>query len=240
MAQIGWGTNANTKPRMAPDRSPINCLQSLTIPEPPMKTDSRAVKLSIWTALIAFGFSIAEQTVAQSPPNSHGLFTVDGKMPVGVDYYPEHWPEERWETDLQLMKEAGFNIVRVGEFSWVLFEPEEGKYEFDWLDRWLKLADKYGIKVILGTPTGNHAGLDGPQVSRSPGDEVHRPTDRVGWPAEQLFLRQRLSPALGSHRAPACPALCRAPVDCRLANRQRIRQCRLPLRKVPSQFPALA
>jgi beta-galactosidase len=35
----------------------------------------------------------------------------------------------------------------------VLFEPEEGKYEFDWLDRWMKLADKYGIKVIVGTPT---------------------------------------------------------------------------------------
>ena len=71
----------------------------------------------------------------------------------GVDYYPEHWPEERWETDLRMMKDAGFNIVRVAEFSWVLFEPQEGRYEFDWLDRWLNLVDKYGIKVIIGTPT---------------------------------------------------------------------------------------
>ncbi len=93
------------------------------------------------------------QLSAQSPSSDHGLYTADGKMYVGADYYPEHWPEERWETDLQMMKEAGFNIVRVAEFSWVLFEPEEGKYEFDWLDRWLKLARKYDINVIMGTPT---------------------------------------------------------------------------------------
>ncbi len=74
-------------------------------------------------------------------------------MYVGADYYPEHWPEERWETDLRMMKEAGFNIVRVAEFSWVLFEPEEGEYQFDWLDRWMKLAQKYDIHVIMGTPT---------------------------------------------------------------------------------------
>ena len=81
------------------------------------------------------------------------LFPKDGGIYVGADYYPEHWPEDRWETDLQMMQEAGFNIVRVAEFSWVLFEPEEGKYQFDWLDRWLKLAKKYNIRAIIGTPT---------------------------------------------------------------------------------------
>ncbi len=25
----------------------------------------------------------------------------------GVDYYPEHWPEERWETDAELMEKDG-------------------------------------------------------------------------------------------------------------------------------------
>lgn len=118
-----------------------------------MKTLSGKLTQTVWPALIAFGFLVAAQAAAESPPDSHLLFTVDGKIPVGVDYYPEHWPEERWETDLRLMNDAGFNVVRVGEFSWVLFEPEEGRYEFDWLDRWLELADKYGVKVILGTPT---------------------------------------------------------------------------------------
>src|SRR5688572_5744415 len=51
------------------------------------------------------------------------------------------------------MGDAGFDIVRVAEFAWVQSEPQEGKYEYDWLDRWLTLTDKYGIKVIIGTPT---------------------------------------------------------------------------------------
>ena len=52
-----------------------------------------------------------------------------------------------------MMKDAGFNVVRVAEFSWVLFEPSEGQFDFSWLDRWLELAKKYDVKVILGTPT---------------------------------------------------------------------------------------
>jgi beta-galactosidase len=98
-------------------------------------------------------YAAASAVHAQRPPAEDYLFPKDGGIYVGVDYYPEHWPQERWETDLSMMKEAGFNIVRVAEFSWILFEPEEGRYEFDWLDRWLELAAKHNIKVIIGTPT---------------------------------------------------------------------------------------
>ncbi|MEI6518495.1 MAG: beta-galactosidase [bacterium] len=76
-------------------------------------------------------------------------------MYVGVDYYPEHWAPERWETDARLMSEAGFNVVRLAEFAWVMMEPEEGKYEFGWLDDALAILKKYGISAILGTPTGS-------------------------------------------------------------------------------------
>lgn len=88
--------------------------------------------------------------------NSYEKFTFsdNGQMYIGVDYYPEHWPRERMEYDIQLMQQAGFNIVRLAEFSWVLFEPEEGRFEFGWLDEAIKLLEKYDIKVILGTPTG--------------------------------------------------------------------------------------
>lgn len=75
-------------------------------------------------------------------------------MYVGVDYYPEHWSEERWETDASLMEKAGLNLVRLAEFSWALCEPEEGVYTFDWLDRALAVLGRHGIKAILGTPTG--------------------------------------------------------------------------------------
>jgi beta-galactosidase len=74
-------------------------------------------------------------------------------MYIGVDYYPEHWPRDRWETDAALMEEAGFNVVRLAEFAWVLLEPEEGRFTFDWLDDALAILARHGIQAILGTPT---------------------------------------------------------------------------------------
>jgi len=69
-------------------------------------------------------------------------------MFVGVDYYPEHWPRERWSTDARLMQEAGFNVVRLAEFAWVNLEPEEGRFEFDWLDEALGILAARGISAI--------------------------------------------------------------------------------------------
>ena len=84
-------------------------------------------------------------------------------MYFGVDYHPEHWvypyagtpefPESRWERDAELMVQAGFNVVRMGEFAWGLCEPEEGKFDFGWLRRAMDVMQKAGIKVVLGTPT---------------------------------------------------------------------------------------
>jgi len=73
----------------------------------------------------------------------------------GVDYYPEHWPEERWPIDSRLMAEAGFNVVRLAEFAWSKMEPSEGEFNFDWLDRAIAILDSHGIKVVLGTPTAS-------------------------------------------------------------------------------------
>jgi beta-galactosidase len=84
-------------------------------------------------------------------------------MYFGVDYYPEHWvfpyagtaeePESRWPVDIQLMLEAGVNVVRMGEFAWGLYEPEEGRFNFDWMRRAMDLFQDAEIKVVLGTPT---------------------------------------------------------------------------------------
>jgi beta-galactosidase len=46
-------------------------------------------------------------------------------MYFGAAYYPEHWPEERWEADARLMQAAGINDVRMGEFAWSRIEPKE-------------------------------------------------------------------------------------------------------------------
>lgn len=71
----------------------------------------------------------------------------------GCDYYPEHWPESRWMEDARLMHEAGFNIVRIGEFAWAKMEPAEGHYDWHWLDRAIGILADHGLKVVLGTPT---------------------------------------------------------------------------------------
>lgn len=74
-------------------------------------------------------------------------------MYYGAAWYPEHWPEERWPVDLKMMRDAGMNVVRVAEFAWSRMEPQEGRIELDWLERSVDLAAKYGINVVLGTPT---------------------------------------------------------------------------------------
>lgn len=79
--------------------------------------------------------------------------TKDLNIHFGVDYYPEHWKRDRWETDAKLMKEMGVQVVRLAEFSWFKMEPSEGKYDFEWLKDAVALLDSYGIKSVLGTPT---------------------------------------------------------------------------------------
>ena len=72
---------------------------------------------------------------------------------IGVCYYPEQWDKSLWKEDLQRMKTAGISTVRVAEFAWVIFEPEEGHFSFDLFDCFLDLCREEGMKVILGTPT---------------------------------------------------------------------------------------
>jgi beta-galactosidase len=71
----------------------------------------------------------------------------------GVAYYPEYMPYERLDKDVQLMQQAGLSVVRVGESSWGLWEPEEGRFDYAWMDRVVEKMHQAGIRVILGTPT---------------------------------------------------------------------------------------
>ena len=71
----------------------------------------------------------------------------------GASYYHEYMPYERLDKDVALMHDAGLNVVRMGESTWSLWEPEDGKFEYAWMDRVVDAMGKAGIKVILGTPT---------------------------------------------------------------------------------------
>lgn len=75
------------------------------------------------------------------------------KPTLGVCYYPEHWAEELWENDLDRMLEYGIEVIRIAEFAWNRFEPEEGVFTFDFFDKFMELAHKKGLKVIFCTPT---------------------------------------------------------------------------------------
>lgn len=72
---------------------------------------------------------------------------------MGTCYYPEHWPEELWESDLDRMKAVGIETIRIAEFSWSLVEPEEGKFTFAFWDKFMALAQEKEMQVIFCTPT---------------------------------------------------------------------------------------
>ena len=71
----------------------------------------------------------------------------------GAAYYHEYMPYERLDKDVAMMKAAGLTVVRMGESTWSLWEPKDGRFEYGWMDRVVAAMDKAGIKVILGTPT---------------------------------------------------------------------------------------
>jgi len=71
----------------------------------------------------------------------------------GAAYYNEYMPYERLDEDVKLMQQAGISVVRMGESSWGLWEPQDGRFEFAWMDRVIEKMQQAGIKVILGTPT---------------------------------------------------------------------------------------
>ncbi len=74
-------------------------------------------------------------------------------MKLGVCYYPEHWPEETWKPDAKRMKDIGIHWVRVAEFAWSRLEPQDGKLNFDWLDRSVDTLGEAGLSVVMCTPT---------------------------------------------------------------------------------------
>lgn len=88
--------------------------------------------------------------------------TASRPWPVGVtglayggDYNPEQWPQDVRVEDVELMREAGVNLVSVAIFAWATLEPREGEYDWGWLDETMdRLADA-GIKVALATATAS-------------------------------------------------------------------------------------
>lgn len=75
----------------------------------------------------------------------------------GGDYNPDQWLDrpDILEADIRLMKEAHINCVSVAIFAWAKLEPEEGRYEFDWLEKVIDNLYENGIYTVLATPSGS-------------------------------------------------------------------------------------
>jgi beta-galactosidase len=69
---------------------------------------------------------------------------------VGTNYHPhDDKNPQKVQRDIQLMKAAGFKVVRMGHLAWDSYEPSEGKFDFDWFDNVMDMMSQAGIKVIL-------------------------------------------------------------------------------------------
>lgn len=75
----------------------------------------------------------------------------------GGDYNPEQWIDTPgiWDEDMRLMKLSGCNAMSVGIFSWVMLEPEEGTFRFDWMDRVMDMLAENDGYAVLATPSGS-------------------------------------------------------------------------------------
>jgi len=103
---------------------------------------------ALWCFVLFFALSAFAQTpsVPTQIPGQNAIL-------MGTDWYPEQWPEARWEEDLRMMEAGNLKVVRIAEFAWSRMEPSEGHYDFDWLDRAIALAAKHHIVSVVGTPT---------------------------------------------------------------------------------------
>lgn len=78
-----------------------------------------------------------------------------GKICYGGDWNPDQWPDDTVLDDIELMKEAGVNLVSLAIFSWAKLEPEPGRYQFEWLRTIMDRCAQAGIAVDLATATAS-------------------------------------------------------------------------------------
>jgi beta-galactosidase len=115
---------------------------------------SKIQMISASKVRLALAFCLAPFVIPASAQNTSAH---QPSILYGAAYYNEYMPADlqpgRLEKDIALMKAADITVVRMGESTWSLWEPEDGHFEYAWMDRVVDAMGKAGIKVILGTPT---------------------------------------------------------------------------------------
>jgi len=118
-----------------------------------MRTVVCAAGAAVLCAAITLAQSLPPGKAAPKPASGTQWFPPAQMTTVGVYYYPEAWPESQWARDIANIKKFGFEFIHMGEFAWYFMEPDEGRYQFEWLERVVKLASAQGLKVVLCTPS---------------------------------------------------------------------------------------
>src|SRR5271169_6786276 len=116
-------------------------------------SDSKMLRAAAVFSLITL---LATTALAQTSKQPYNAVPWENVL-YGAAYYNEYMPADlqpgRLDKDIALMKQADISVVRMGESTWSLWEPEDGRFEYAWMDRVVDAMGKAGIKVILGTPT---------------------------------------------------------------------------------------
>ncbi len=127
------------------------------------------------------------------------LFIIRGnsqELYVGANYHPHDDKNlEKIKKDIQLMKAAGFKVVRMGHLAWDSYEPSEGKFDFKWFDNVMDMMSQAGIKVILDiairpAPIWLHHKYPSIDIVNTSGDVLypnHRYMEDIGDPMYQKY-----------------------------------------------------
>jgi beta-galactosidase len=110
-------------------------------------TQATLVQIIVTTGMLAVGSATPGAASEPRPPMRPDTIL------YGVAYYHEYMPYERLDEDIALMKRAGISVVRVGESTWTSWEPRDGEFQFEWMDRVVDKMHAAGIAVVMGTPT---------------------------------------------------------------------------------------
>jgi len=117
------------------------------VAEPPRTSaEMPAMSSRCWNVLTSSGPSGHSDAMRDWPSD---------RIALGCDYNPEQWTSDVWAQDVALMRTAGVSFVSLGIFSWSWLEPEDGRFEFGWLDEVLGLLHEGGIAVDLATGTAS-------------------------------------------------------------------------------------